>query len=1500
MFNKSFLYLGIIVILISMIVSSCSSGKSGSSAPTARLISPGNGDNNVVLNPKIIVGFNSPVTGVDPSSVELSSGFISSVQLASIKPMSGNIYKITLSNNLAPNTTYILELTSGIKSTSGVSLSKTEFQFTTGNWTAPTIAMISPADGATDISANTQIMFMFSEQVTGVDSTSVILHQGEPDGTTLSTTVTSIDMTTSTLVPTSPLQQATTYYITFLSAIEGVSGVPMAPITFSFTTQAPLSVQMLRPYPTSNVPTNTNIILQFNRPVNGINTASIIVHSGSATGSSVNIDILPSMDGISYTIVPPILSNNTTYYVELVGGQIYDGAGNYLPDTVVSFSTLTTSKPVAKLLSPGQGGASINSILQLQFSEPVTGVNETSVTLSPATGLSFTTKDQALWTITPQGQLQTATTYLLSISGGLIQDSGGNTADAASFTFTTTNTNGPTVWMVQPTDGAQDVPIAQSWGNLIFQFNEPVTGVNNSILLHESSTGNIVPLIPSSGGNSSYYPYQWYAAPYGVKPSTTYYVTLDEAALNITDINNIPLQSVTFSFTTEPLPAATLQSPYPVNVPLNTLTIVLHFNKPVTGVNIGSVEIYPQTTFTIPASTDEQTYNLQFYNTLKADTTYTIILTNSIKDSEGNAVNDESLSFTTVSRPVITGLFPSTTDILPYDQNGQITLTFNEPVSIPDNAVTFMSGSTSMPITVLPSTDGGITYQIELSSLSTNAIYTLYLSNAIVSNSGLTLTPVNYTYSTASGQSTDKPLVRLVQPSQITDVPLDSPIEVQFSEPVQNVNGNMMLNGNVVSVVQTGNTTSYLLNPAPALSPDTTYTLALNSGITAQTSGNSINNTLFTFTTIQDQVGVSMQNPYPGATDVSFKPTIDLSFSPSASGVSTNNVTLHQGTVKGQGITLTGSGSAYIPSVSLLPLTNYFLVVSGQVRCSTGTCTLDTTTFQFTTGPVLPMPAVSLITPAALSNFARETNSPTITLQFNMRVAVPDGSITLTPITGGTSMPISITTINNMIYNITVLGSELPTMTTYNLSLSSEITSQNGGVPLAPTNYTLTTRPLSWAYMGGDESWRRYGYFGTQGERSVQNWPSGRVGAAYWTDSQGNLWMFGGTIQEANNIHALNDLWRFEPPSSAYPLGVWTWMSGQSDQNPDQKNILNTAIGIFSSTNHPGGRDSYAFWITHNPDILWLFGGEYGNNEMSQDLWAYSISTGTWACMGGCDWTTDVTSYGAQGVISTSNWPPARYGEIFWTDSQGNLWMFGGQDQIVEILDDVWRYEPPSISYPNGVWTWMAGKQVNSTDWYIENVYGQKGVTSPSNLCGSREEMMSWQDNSGNVWIFGGYGPDGWTLFDNDLWRYEYNVNLWTWIAGDQNPNNSSFPLGTEDGTPFTVNGDNNDLWLYGGQQAISQSGYANQFLTNDILKYNLTMNTWAMVRNCAVNTSTMVPDPSMKDIFDPTLCPLTGSGYQVSFTDSIGNFWVMTNSAENKDSAGNSYSGILYKFETK
>jgi hypothetical protein len=38
-------------------------------------------------------------------------------------------------------------------------------------------------------------------------------------------------------------------------------------------------------------------------------------------------------------------------------------------------------------------------------------------------------------------------------------------------------------------------------------------------------------------------------------------------------------------------------------------------------------------------------------------------------------------------------------------------------------------------------------------------------------------------------------------------------------------------------------------------------------------------------------------------------------------------------------------------------------------------------------------------------------------------------------------------------------------------------------------------------------------------------------------------------------------------------------------------------------------------------------------------------------------------------------------------------------------------------------------------------VYGEKGVPAPNNIPGGRGgPAVSWMDNSGNMWLFGGWG----------------------------------------------------------------------------------------------------------------------------------------------------------------
>src|SRR5271168_2966610 len=68
------------------------------------------------------------------------------------------------------------------------------------------------------------------------------------------------------------------------------------------------------------------------------------------------------------------------------------------------------------------------------------------------------------------------------------------------------------------------------------------------------------------------------------------------------------------------------------------------------------------------------------------------------------------------------------------------------------------------------------------------------------------------------------------------------------------------------------------------------------------------------------------------------------------------------------------------------------------------------------------------------------------------------------------------------------------------------------------------------------------GVYGILDTPAAGNQPGGREGAAYWTDSKGNFWLFGGEgFDSTGTAGDLNDLWEFN-----ISTGYWAWMGGSS------------------------------------------------------------------------------------------------------------------------------------------------------------------------------------------------------------------------------------------------------------------------------------------------------------------------------------------------------------------
>jgi hypothetical protein len=173
-------------------------------------------------------------------------------------------------------------------------------------------------------------------------------------------------------------------------------------------------------------------------------------------------------------------------------------------------------------------------------------------------------------------------------------------------------------------------------------------------------------------------------------------------------------------------------------------------------------------------------------------------------------------------------------------------------------------------------------------------------------------------------------------------------------------------------------------------------------------------------------------------------------------------------------------------------------------------------------------------------------------------------------------------------------------------------------------------------------------------------------------DASGNLWIFGGVGYSTYylNLAELNDLWK-------YSGGQWTWVSGY-DSLIDQDGTYGT-LGTAAPGNVPGSRDSGMSW-TDAAGNLWFFGGEgFGSNGggFFNDLWKFS--GGEWTWMGGSSIGGQWGTYGTLGTPAAGNVPGGRINAATWTDTHGNLWLFGGfciDLGVAGYLNDLWEYQP--------------------------------------------------------------------------------------------------------------------------------------------------------------------------------------------------------------------------------
>ncbi|HTT04060.1 MAG TPA: kelch repeat-containing protein [Steroidobacteraceae bacterium] len=286
-----------------------------------------------------------------------------------------------------------------------------------------------------------------------------------------------------------------------------------------------------------------------------------------------------------------------------------------------------------------------------------------------------------------------------------------------------------------------------------------------------------------------------------------------------------------------------------------------------------------------------------------------------------------------------------------------------------------------------------------------------------------------------------------------------------------------------------------------------------------------------------------------------------------------------------------------------------------------------------------------------------------------------------------------------------------------------------------------------WTWVSGGTGSDAGGVYGVLGATSSGTTPGARYAASAWIDASGSLWLFGGYGVDSNgHVGELDDLWKFSPVS-----GDWTWVGGGDAGNAS--GVYGTQ-GAPAASNTPGARQASSAW-TDAAGNLWLFGGygydSNGNVGELNDLWQYNQASGQWMWVSGVQAFGASGLYGAQGTAAVGNVPGARQAASTWSDSAGNLWLFGGYgyDAAGELgtLNDLWQYSSAS-----GQWTWVSG----ASKFNADGLYGSQGIASVSTVPGARQAASAWTEaSSGNLWLFGGvgYGSTG-NGYLNDLWQF--------------------------------------------------------------------------------------------------------------------------------------------------
>ena len=516
-------------------------------APTVSF-DPVNSSSNHAASDNIILTFNTAIRKASDNSDLTDSNVDAHITLKDTNSSGSNINfdatidasdkVITINPSSDLNSSQVIYVAIGntVENVCNTASSASSATFTVTDSADPILSSSSPADEATAIAVDSNIVLTFNEAV-DADSGNIIIVKSS-DGST----VEAIDVTGSqvsgsgsteiTINPSVTLDEQTAYHLTIdETAFDDSSSNSYAGIsdatTINFTTAdgtAPTIIFNPADGDTG-VGRDSNINIEFNEAVVNTNTSEITnsniasliaLKDSNLNGSDLEFTATIDTDKKIITIDP---NNNfslgQTVYVSILA--VEDASANETSLSSSTFTVTTTGAAIATIV-PTNSSTDIvaSSNITIGFNTAMRNLNDSEITNSnvnslitlrntnsSGTAIPFTASINSaknVITINPIGDFSSGQNVYVAI-GTTVEDAFNNAVSAISSVFTIIDNAVPT-FTFNPVDSDTNVIVSS---NITITFNELIRNINNSTLT-DSNVDNLITLkdADSSGSNITF------------------------------------------------------------------------------------------------------------------------------------------------------------------------------------------------------------------------------------------------------------------------------------------------------------------------------------------------------------------------------------------------------------------------------------------------------------------------------------------------------------------------------------------------------------------------------------------------------------------------------------------------------------------------------------------------------------------------------------------------------------------------------------------------------------------------------------------------------------------------------------------------------------------------------------------------------------------------------------------------------------------------------------